>query len=85
MPKEVIEYAVSFAKGKYSAMQYLNRILAEYHRLGIHDIESAKNNKLNFVSNGSVTQKENKKFVPRREYTKQELDSLFDDIDEVEI
>jgi DNA replication protein DnaD len=85
MPKDVIDYAVSLAKGKYSAMQYLNRILAEYHRLGIHDLESAKNNKLNFVSATTSAPKENKKSAAKREYTKKELDSLFDEITEVEI
>lgn len=85
MPKDVIDYAVSLAKGKYSAMQYLNRILAEYHRLGIHDLESAKNNKLNFVSVTTSAPKENKKSASKREYTKKELESLFDEITEVEI
>ena len=84
--EEVLWFGVSISKGKYSAMQYLNRVLAEYHTNNISTEDDAKKHKLSFVSN-SVTGKENTnpKSAKKREYSKKELDSLFDDITEIEI
>jgi len=83
---DVLDYAVSISKGKYSAMQYLNRVLAEYHNAGIKSLEDAKKFKLSFGSMGGIsTEKSNAKSAKKREYTKKELDSLFDDITEIEI
>jgi hypothetical protein len=82
---EILDYAISIAKGKYSAMQYLNRILSEYHMVEIKDLESAKAYKLSFVNAGNKESKSTPKSAKKREYTKKELDSLFDDITEIEI
>lgn len=84
---EIIRYAIDISKGKYSAMQYLNRVLSEYHTSGIKNVDEAKNFKLSFVNNSTPqsTKIGNEKDAQKREYSKKELDSLFDDIYEVEI
>ena len=87
MSSDILDYAVEISKGKYSAMQYLNRVLAEYHVASINTVESAKNFKLSFATDGKVVKSQNAgaKSAKKREYTKKELDSLFDDIQEIEI
>ena len=80
---ELLDYAVELSKGKYSAMQYLNRVLSEYYNNKIKTIEEAKTFKLSFGS--SVKTTSDSKGAKKREYSKKELDSLFDDITEVEI
>ena len=83
---ELIKYAVELSKGKYSAMQYLNRVLSEYHNAGIKSVDEAKNFKLSFASSSLSTSKTTSpKRAKKREYSKKELDSLFDDITEIEI
>ena len=86
MSKELIDFAVQLSKGKYMAMQYLNRVLAEYHSNKISSVELAKNFKLSF--GGTVAPQKNTtevKAAKKREYSKKELDSLFDDIEEINI
>ena len=84
--QEILDYAVSISKGKYSAMQYLNRVLAEYHASGIKTLEEAEKFKLSFASSSTQkTPSASAKSAKKREYSKKELDSLFDDITEIEI
>ena len=82
---DMLDYAVSLSNGKYSPLQYLNRVLAEYHSAGVRDVDAAKNYKLSFASSGSVAKTPSQKSAKKREYSKTELDSLFDDITEIEI
>jgi DnaD/phage-associated family protein len=83
--KEVLEHAVSISKGKYSAMQYLNRVLSEYHGAGIKTKDEASKFKLSFESSRPAKTSSSPKSAKKREYTKKQLDSLFDDITEIEI
>ena len=78
--EEVINFAVEQSVGKYMPMQYLNKLLSEYHAHGIQSLEDAKKFRVSTSSN-TISNKEAKK----RNYTKKELDSLFDDIYEIEI
>lgn len=80
---EVINYAVTQAKGKYMPMQYLNKLLSEYHNANVKSIDDAKG--VNLGSQKIVSKSANSKEAKSREYSKKELDSLFDDIYEVEI
>jgi len=80
--EEIIEFAVDLSKGKYMPMQYLNKLLSEYHRANIKTIEEAKNYK---VATTTKTPTSSSKEAKYREYSKKELDSLFDNIYEVEI
>lgn len=86
MNQEIIDYAVSISRGKYLALQYLNRVLSEYHVGGVKTKAEAEKFKLSFVA--SDTKKPSStapKSAKKREYSKSELDSLFDDITEIKI
>jgi hypothetical protein len=61
-------------------MQYLNKLLSEYHIQGINTVEEAKKKSVPVAQTVSSS-----KEAKKRQYTKKELDSLFDDIYEIEI
>ena len=58
-------------------MQYMNKILASWKSKGITNVEQAKAN--SSVDNSSVQTKKSDK------YTKEQLNSFFSNLDEVEI
>lgn len=80
---ELLDYAVSKASGKYMPMQYLNNILATYHNQNITSVEDAK--KIVAGVDNKTTTSTTGKEAKKREYTKEELSSLFDSIAEIEI
>ena len=82
MPMELIEYACTLCEGKYLPMQYLNKLLSTYHNAKITTIEEASKIQLPEQKTASApsTKKANK-----REYSKKQLETLFDDITEVEV
>ncbi len=79
--EDVIEYAVTLSTNKYMPMQYLNKILAQYHSAGVKTVDDAKK----VVCVSGTSQPASNKSAQSREYTRSELDSLFDDIKEIEI
>lgn len=86
LSQELIDYAVELSKGKYMAMQYLNRILSEYHSNKIASLDDAKKYKLSFGAGSSSTKSiSTTKTAKKREYSKKELDSLFDNLEEIEV
>ena len=78
---DIIDYATTLAMDKYMPMQYMNKILSEYHNAGVKTLDEAKSHVVNIVSSNVASPKAAKS----REYTRSELDSLFDDIKEIEI
>lgn len=86
MGEDIINYAISLSKGKYSPMQHLNRVLSEYHSGGVKSVDDAKKFKLSFAGAvSSSASKSSAKDAKKREYSKKELDSLFDNVYEIEI
>lgn len=86
MTEEVINYGAEMSRGKYMPMQYLNRLLSDYFKSGVRSIEDAKNHKsTDAVLSAKVATKTSSKTAKKRNYSKKELDSLFDDISEIEI
>lgn len=80
--EDLLEYATSKASGKYMPMQYLNNLLSTYHNQNITSVEEAK--KL-VVSMPNSNDTKSGKEATKREYTKEELVGLFDNITEIEI
>ncbi len=80
MPDEIIDYACTLAVGKDQPMQYLAGILATLHDKNITTLEDAKNS-YNIISPKSTT----KSNFTGRQYSKEEMNALFQSIDEVEI
>ena len=83
MPKDVINHAISLAKGKSSPMQYLNQVLSTWHSAEIKTLDEAKAYKSTPTTTAAAQKQDNK--VMTRSYTTEELNSLFDNLDEVEI
>ena len=81
MPSDVIEYATTLASDKYMPMQYLHRILSQYHSQNVKTVDDAKKIK----SFETTTPKTSTKKVEARDYSQKELNSLFDNITEVEL
>ncbi len=79
---ELIDYAVSISKDKIQPMQFLNKVLSIYHNKNITTVTQAKKEKLDFESSYKQTSTTKPE---KREYTKAEIGSLFDAINEVEL
>lgn len=81
--EELIDFAATQSKGKYLPMQYLNKVLAEYRTKAITTINEAK--KITVEVGTQKVSTPSPKAAAKKEYSKKELDSLFDNIFEVEI
>jgi len=73
---EVILYAASLSKDKPNAMPYLNKILSNWKDKGIKNLEKAKQFK--------VENEEKNNFI-KNNYTAEQLSSLIQNLDEVEV
>lgn len=81
--KEVLDYAVEISKDKMQPMQFLNRVLSTFHNKNITTVEAAKQEHFDFESS---YKKQNKPAsIEKHDYTKGQLSSLFDTINEVEL
>ena len=80
LPDDVIDYACTMSAGKDQPMQYLSRILSTFHDKNIKTVEDAKNS-FNILS--KTESKSN--FSTGRTYSKEEMNALFQSIDEIEI
>ena len=79
MSDELIKYATTLAKGKDSPIKYLSKVLSDWHDKGINKIEDAK--KTSPVSENTTN---NHNFTGRS-YTREELNALFQSIDEFDV
>ena len=79
LPLDVIDYAVSLSKGKDNPIKYLSRVLADYRDKGIKTLDEAK-------SNSPIEEKYAvKSNFSGRSYSKDEINALFQSIDEIEV
>lgn len=79
LSQELVNYGVELSKNKDNPMKYLSRVLADWHMKGINSIEEAKNNT---PINNNI---EKTKTLQGRSYSKEEINALFESIDDVEI
>ncbi len=79
LSQELVNYGVELSKNKDNPMKYLSRVLADWHMKGINSIEEAKNNT---PINSNI---EKTKTLQGRSYSKEEINALFESIDDVEI
>lgn len=78
--EEILDYACALAVGKEQPMQYLSSIISTLHDKNITTLEDAKN------SFDILPQKSKKSnFSTGRSYTKEEMNSLFQSIEEIEV
>lgn len=74
---DIILYGASLACGKQNPMQYLNKILSSWFNAGVHTVEDAKKQTFSFENSSAASEQKLK-------YTKEQLNSLFANLDEVE-
>lgn len=77
---ELLSYACTLAVGKEQPMQYLSSILSSFHDKNIRNVEDAKNS-FDIIN----PKAKNKSFESQRTYTKEEMNSLYQSIEEIEI
>jgi DnaD/phage-associated family protein len=78
---ELILYAASLSVGKLNPVSYLHKILSNWHEQNIKTLEDAK-------KTTTVEQKQPKTLAPTfqtRSYSSEEMNALFDNLDEVDI
>lgn len=79
---ELLDYAISKAAGKVSAMIYLHKILSSFHASGIKTVDEAKKQNIAF---DTISSQKTTSTMPKRTYNKEDLASVFDDIKKVEL
>ncbi len=81
MPKDVIAYAASLAVDKISPMQYINQILSNWNSQNIKTLDKAKQHKPAIANTTPVT---NNNTVTTRSYSADELNALFDNLENID-
>ena len=85
--QELLDYAITKSVDKVQPMQFLNKLLSIYHTKNITTVKQAESEKIEFVSNNYTKSapKTNARSSAKREYSKEQLNSLFTSMEEVEI
>ncbi len=78
LSEELITYASSLSVGKGNVFQYMNKILSSYHEQKINTVEEAKKQNVQIVADKTTT-------VNYKSFSNEDLDALFDNLDEVEL
>ena len=81
MSDELINLESELSTGKFQPIQYLNKLLSNWHTNNVKTLEEAKNCKLPEMNNKENDSKE----IKGKSYKKEELDALFDSLEEIEI
>jgi DnaD/phage-associated family protein len=80
----IILYAAELSIGKNNPTSYMHKILSAWHSKNINSLEKAKEFKPEFVANTSSTKQKPQTYTTRS-YSDDELNALFDNLDEVDI
>lgn len=83
---ELIDYATSLSAGKSQPMTYINKILSNWKEQNITTLEDAKKAKsVDAVLNNNDTKSQQKSHFITHSFSQEELDALFDNLDEVKL
>ncbi len=78
---DIIALVAEKAKGTANPLRYMNKLLLDLYHSNITDITAAKS----FLNNTKVSTTNNTKSFAQREYTKDELNAMFDSLDDIEV
>ncbi|MBR1984904.1 MAG: DnaD domain protein, partial [Clostridia bacterium] len=81
---EVIDYAIDLSQGKSNGMQYANAVLTGWYDKGLKSLEEIKKQAPVQEVKQSKETFERKSFVARS-YSEEEVNALFDNLDEINI
>ena len=79
LSSELIALGVEMSAGKFQPLQYLNKLLSNWHTNSVKTLDEAKN----FIIPEKAPEKVSKN--KGRSYKKEELDALFDSLEEIEL
>ncbi len=79
LSSELIALGVEMSAGKFQPLQYLNKLLSNWHTNSVKTLDEAKN----YVIPEKTPEKVSKN--KGRSYKKEELDALFDSLEEIEL
>lgn len=80
--QELLSEAIRLSKDKNSPMQYLNKILSLWHSQGVKTLEDAQKHVVPETTYKTVKQTQN---YTNRDYSKTDLNALFDNLEEIEL
>lgn len=80
---KIIDYAVSLSQNKTNSMQYINALLTDWHDKRLTNLEEIKKLKIDNVK--TTKPLTNVKSYEQRSYTSEELNALFDNLDEINL
>ncbi len=83
----LLNYAITLSQNKVQPMQFLNKLLSVYHTKQITTVEQAEKENIDFLGGNKPSKSDSKpnKRARVREYSKEDLNSLFTSITEVEL
>lgn len=79
LSSELIALGVEMSAGKFQPLQYLNKLLSNWHTNSVKTLDEAKN----YIVPEKAPEKVSKN--KGRSYKKEELDALFDSLEEIEL
>lgn len=79
LSSELIALGVEMSAGKFQPLQYLNKLLSNWHTNSVKTLDEAKN----YIIPEKMPEKVSKN--KGRSYKKEELDALFDSLEEIEL
>lgn len=79
--QEAIMLVAAKSAGKMGALSYINKVLSNLHEQGKTSLEAVTKSLASVADNATAFEKG----VIKHEYTKEELDALFDSIDNIEV
>lgn len=80
--QDLLLYCAECSTGKNQPIAYMNKMLSNWHDQKINSVEMAKKTTV-LSDNKSKPQNENKARIITREYTKEELNSVFSNLDDL--
>ena len=81
MPTSLISEAIALSRDKNNPMQYLNKVLSSWHAKGVKTVEDGKKY---IPQEASQTAKTTQNYS-NRDYSKTDLNALFDNLEEIEL
>lgn len=82
---EVIDIAVNYAAGRGANLSYVNTMLADWHRQGIHSPSDARSALEKISSQRQQKQAPQDAKITKRKYSESEQQSVFDNFNEIEL
>lgn len=85
MPNEIIGFALEQSKNQYNPMQYMNKLLSLWHAQGLKTVQDCKNNLPEQAKSTTNTPKHGVQNFKGRDYSKSDLNALFDNLEEIDL